>query len=294
MHDPNQLAALEAVLRLGAFDAAAGELGVTPSAISQRIRALEDRVGAPLVLRTSPVQATETGRRLARHARDLALLEADLSRDLGRSLPARLRLAINADSLDTWAIPALPRAGFLYDVVVEDESAAHLRLRDGDVSAAICSRAQPVQGCDVLPLGVMRYVATCSPAFHARHFGAGLTAEALARAPMLEFSGKDALQRSWLAGVTGRPVSPPAHHLPSTMGFVTAALEGLGWGLNPLPLVAGHLGAGRLVALMPERTHEVPLYWQVRSLTAGAIRPLTRALRQAARAALPPVGSVGD
>ncbi|MBP0484213.1 LysR family transcriptional regulator ArgP [Sagittula salina] len=297
MHDPAQLMALEAVLRLGAFDAAAGALNVTPSAISQRIRALEDRVGAPLVLRTTPVTATETGRRLARHARDMALLDADLARDLGHSATARLRIAVNADSLDTWAIPALAATDFLFDVVVEDESVSHARLRDGDVMAAITARARPVQGCDSLALGTMRYFATCSPAFHARHFANGVTVEALSQAPMLDFSGKDVLQRGWLAGLTGlaghtgqpgRRLGPPVHHLPSTHGFVTAAREGLGWALNPLPLVQAHLDSGALLAMHPDRPHDVALHWQVRSLTAAAIRPLTQALRRHARAALLP------
>jgi len=286
MYDPAQLSALEAVLRLGAFEAAAAELNVTPSAISQRIRALEDRVGAPLVLRQSPAGATETGARLARHARECALLDAALARDLGRAAQARLRIALNADSLDTWAIPALARTDFLYDIAIEDESVSDRRLRDGDVTAAITSRAQPVQGCDAVPLGVMRYIATCSPAFRDRHFADGLTEDALTKAPMLDYSGKDVLQRRWLADLNGRPLSPPTHHLPSTHGFVEAARCGLGWGLNPLPLVAALLESGELVAMAPDRPRDVPLYWQVRSITAPAIRPLTRALRRAAREAL--------
>ena len=46
--DPNQLAALTAILRTGSFDHAASELGVTSSAISQRLKMLEDQVGAAL------------------------------------------------------------------------------------------------------------------------------------------------------------------------------------------------------------------------------------------------------
>lgn len=288
MHDPAQLAALEAVLRLGAFDGAAAELGVTPSAISQRIRALEDRVGSPLVLRGTPAQATETGLRLARHARDVALLEADLARDLGQPAQARLRIAINADSLETWAIPALAATDFLFDVVVEDESVSHRRLRDGDVMAAVTTQSRPVQGCDCLPLGTMRYVAFCAPSFHARHFSNGVDAQSLARAPMLDFSGKDPLQRSWMKALLGHVPAPPTHHLPSTHGFITASVHGLGWGLNPLLLISDHLAEGRLRTMLPDRPHDVALYWQARSLTAAAIRPLTQALRRAARAALLP------
>ncbi|CUH76182.1 LysR family transcriptional regulator ArgP [Tropicibacter naphthalenivorans] len=285
-YDPAQLAALEAVLRLGAFDLAAAELGVTPSAISQRIRALEDRTGAPLILRGPPATPTATGARLARHAQELALLDAALARDLGETTQTHLRVAINADSLDTWAIPALARTSYLFDIVVEDESVSDQRLRSGDVVAAITSRDTPVQGCDVIPLGQLPYVATCSPDFHARHFADGVTPEALKTAPMLDFSGKDVLQRTWLRAVTGQTLAPPTHHLPSTLGFVLASLAGLGWGLNPRPMVDRHLSSGALIAMRPDHTHSVPLYWQVRSLMAPALRPLTRALRRAARDSL--------
>ncbi|MFW2588296.1 LysR family transcriptional regulator ArgP [Sagittula sp. SSi028] len=288
MYDPAQLAALEAVLRLGAFDAAAAELRITPSAVSQRIRALETQVGAPLVLRQSPARATDMGARLARHARDIALLDAALANDLGQAMQARLRVALNADSLDTWAIPALAQTDFLFDIVVEDETASDQLLRNGEVTAAIMTRAAPVQGCETHALGIMRYIATCAPEFKARWFRDGVSPYSLSRAPMLDFSGKDRLQRGWLGQICDTPPAPPVHILPSTHGFVTAARCGLGWGLNPLPLVAEDLKQGTLVA-MSDTVRDVTLYWQVRSHAAPAVLPLTRALKRAARTALLPV-----
>jgi LysR family transcriptional regulator (chromosome initiation inhibitor) len=281
------LAALEAVLRLGTFEGAAAELAVTASAVSQRIRALEDRAGTPLVIRTSPAGATALGARLARHARELALLDAGLAAELDAAQgSARLRLVLNADTLETWALPALAEADLLYEIVVEDESVSAERLRRGEVSAAVTTQAAPVQGCSVLPLGAMRYHATCAPGFYARHFAAGVSAETLARAPMLDFSGQDRHQRAWMRALTGRVLAPPAHLLPSTTGFVTAARLGLGWGLNPAPLVAEEVAAGRLLDMAPGRPFDVPLYWQWRSLVTPALRPLTRAITRAARAGL--------
>ena len=67
MFDRDQLAALSAILRAGSFEGAAAVLRVTPSAVSQRIRALEDRAGAALLIRSQPVTATAAGARLARH-----------------------------------------------------------------------------------------------------------------------------------------------------------------------------------------------------------------------------------
>ncbi|MBN7785750.1 LysR family transcriptional regulator ArgP [Ponticoccus gilvus] len=285
--DPAQLAALEAVLRLGSFEAAAAALGVTPSAISQRIRALEDRTGTPLVIRAAPAEATALGARLARHAREQALLDAALADELHEArAAARVRIVLNADSLDTWALPALADADLLYEIVVEDESISADRLRRGEVSAVVTTQANPVQGCDVIALGAMRYRATCAPAFHDRHFARGLDAAALARAPMLDFSGHDRHQRAWITALTGQPLSPPAHLLPSTHGFVTAAKLGLGWGLNPAPLVDAEIAAGRLRDMAPDRPFDVPLYWQLRSLVAPALRPLTRAMVRAAKRGL--------
>ncbi|MCA0994347.1 LysR family transcriptional regulator ArgP [Alloyangia pacifica] len=292
-YDPSQLAALEAVLRLGSFDAAARQLSVTPSAISQRIKALEDRAGAALVIRATPCTATPAGARLARHASEVALLEAALARDLGHDLgqmapQARLRLAVNADSLGTWLLPALTGLEMLFEIVLDDQAFSADWLRRGEVSAAICDHARPVQGCDAVPLGRMRYLATCSPAFHARYFAQGPTLEAFARAPLLQFDGKDALQHDWLRRVTGEALLPPTHRIPSTQGFVEAARLGLGWGLNPEHLAAPLLASGDLVSLAPEQPEEIALHWQVNRLVSGALAPLTRAVRAQARQALLP------
>ena len=60
--DLAQLRALDATVREGTLEAAARALHVTPSAISQRLRALEVATGRILLVRTKPVQVTESGR----------------------------------------------------------------------------------------------------------------------------------------------------------------------------------------------------------------------------------------
>lgn len=288
-HDPAQLAALDAVLRLGSFEAAAGALHVTPSAISQRIKALEDRIGTALVLRGAPCTATPAGARLARHASDIALLDAALARDLQLpTAPARLRLAVNADSLSTWFLPALAGQDLLFDIALDDETHSADWLRRGEVSAAITAHGRAVQGCDVHALGRLRYVATCAPSFHRRFFAEGVTAASLARAPMLQFNAKDRMQHDWLRELTGESLSPPVHRLPSSQGFVEAARLGLGWGLNPKPLVVKAIAKGLLVPLMPTAPRDVALYWQVNRLVAGALAGLTASVRRTAAAALIP------
>ncbi len=287
MFDRDQLAALSAILRAGSFEGAAAVLHVTPSAISQRIRALEDRAGAALLVRSQPVTATAAGARLARHAEAVALAEAATLADLGLAAgPVPVRIAVNADSLATWVLPALAAVpGMLFDVQVDDQDHSAELLRMGEVVAGITATGPAVRGCDAWALGSLRYVATASPGFVARHCPGGITPQALAAAPALTFNLKDRLQRDWLAAWAGRAAPLQSHLLPSSEGFVAATLLGMGWSMNPEALVRDAIADGRLVDLRPGAGLDVPLTWQVSRLVAEALAPLTRAVRAAAGAA---------
>jgi len=284
--DAHHLSALAAVLRRGSFELAAADLAVTPSAISQRIKALEDRVGAPLVKRGSPCSGTKAGLRLAKHAEDVGLLEGQLSRDLaleGGPGPVRLRIAVNADSLAAWFVPAMDAVSdVLFDLVIDDEDHSADWLRRGEVSAAITSTGKPAAGCDAISLGSLNYVATASPAFMKKWFAEGVTSATLDKAPCLTFNAKDAMQRTWLVENIGQRVSPPTHFLPSTQAFVEAARAGMGWGMNPEPLVRGHIRNARLVPLLANTGLSVPLTWQVSRIMAPALESVTAAVRKAA------------
>ena len=297
--DPNQLAALAAVLRLGTFDAAAHSLSVTPSAVSQRVKALEERVGSALVKRGQPCTGTEAGVRLAKHAEDVAVLEglvsSALSLDQNSQDPLpHLRLAVNADSLATWFIPALAATpGLLFDLVIDDQDHSADWLKRGEVSAAITSHCAPVTGCNAQALGAMRYEATASPAFMERWFKKGLTPETLAQAPCLIFNAKDGLQQRWIQQHFGQGITPPAHFIPSTQGFADAAEAGLGWGMNPVHLIEPALSSGALVPLLTNSALEVNLTWQVSRVMASALAPLTRAVLSSAKQSLIPPARSG-
>jgi LysR family transcriptional regulator, chromosome initiation inhibitor len=287
MLDPAQLAALAAVHRRGSFDLASAELRVTPSAISQRIKALEELTGTLLIRRGTPCTATDTGLRLIRHHDEVALLESTLTADLpGLSAgPATLRIAVNADSLATWVIPALAATeGLLFDLVIDDQEVSQDWLRRGEVVAAITSHPGPLQGCDTLPLGALRYRATASLLYMAHWFGTGVTPESLTRAPTITFSDQDRLQDRWVArhlSKVGRHALP-THRMASSQAFVDACLAGLGWGMNPEALIRDHLATGRLVELAPDAPLDTPLYWQFTRLSAKALAPLTAAIRKTA------------
>ncbi|KAE9627627.1 LysR family transcriptional regulator ArgP [Parasedimentitalea maritima] len=284
---PHHLAALSHVLRLGSFEAAAFALSVTPSAISQRIKALEDQTGTALVLRGPPSAGTEAGLRIAKHAEDIGLLEAQLTRELALDVgqnTARLKLAINADSLATWFIEAMAAVeGVLFDLVIDDQDHSAEWLRRGEVSAAITAHDKPVTGCDAYPLGEQQYVATASPAYMRRWFSKGVTAKSISRAPCLVFDAKDALQRRWLEANIAPHLSPPTHFLPSSQGFVEAAVAGLGWGMNPLQLVTPLIDQGRLQPLVEQTELAVPLTWQVSRVMAPSLADVTRSVLNAAK-----------
>lgn len=256
---------------------------------------MEERVGCALVVRDQPCRATETGRRLCQHIDRVRLLEQELQTTLPTLAPegvarVALPIAVNADSLATWLAPAIARFAaeqpVLMEVAVDDQDHTTEWLRSGAVLAAVTATARPAAGCNSRPLGAMRYVAAASPAFMARHFADGVGAGTLAQAPSLLFNTKDELQAHWARRLCHRHVELPHHTLPSSQGFVTAALAGMGWGLHPQALIAPHLEDGSLVELVPDTPLDVPLHWQHARAASALLDGLSREVMAAARVAL--------
>ena len=293
--DPAQLAAFSAVIDEGSFEAAARRLHVTPSAVSQRIKSLESRLGQVVVRRTRPVEPTEAGRVLLRLATQTRLIEHEALTALRggpdwAAEPLRLPLAVNADSLSTWFLPALAKVPAeltaTFDIRAEDQDYSAALLREGTVMAAVTADFRAVQGCRVESLGAMRYSAVASPEFCARFLPDGPTAAALAVAPMLMFNRKDALQERFLHSLTGERLSPPVTYLPSSQGFLEAARLGLAWGMVPEQLLGDALSRGEVAELAPGRYLYVPLFWQRWRLDSPALDAVTKAVHEAAAAAL--------
>lgn len=290
-----QLAAFTAVLEEGSFEAAARRLSITSSAVSQRIKVLEDRLGQVLVVRQTPCRPTPAGEQLLRCVRPMQALEAqalaEFCPDEGSAAVARpIALAVNSDSLATWVLPALARLhqehGYFFDLSVDDQDHTLEFLRNGTVLGAVTAEAQPLQGCEVHPLGVMRYHAIASPEFAARHFDAGVNAAALAHAPMVVFNRKDELQRRFIRRITRARLTPPNHYLPTAIGFIDAAALGLGWCLAPDCLMSQALQEQRIVVIAPEHYLDVPLYWQHAAVRSRTLQRLGQALAEAAGAML--------
>jgi LysR family transcriptional regulator (chromosome initiation inhibitor) len=286
MLDYTHLDTLTAVLRTGSFEDAAARLGVTPSAVSQRIRALEDRLGTTLIRRGPPATATEAGTRLARHAEDVALMEGEVLAGLGQETGGRpvIRIAVNADSLAAWVLPALAGLdGLLFDLVIDDQDHSADWLRRGEVLAAVTGHGTTIPGCDAHALGALRYRACAAPRFRDIWFADGVTARRLREAPALIFNSKDKLQSLWARQVTGERIALRGHMIASAEGFSAAAQLSMGWGMMPEAMIRDDLALGRLVPLLPGATLDVPLFWQVSRLPGQTLPRLTKSIRKAAR-----------
>ncbi|MEU4253775.1 LysR family transcriptional regulator ArgP [Amycolatopsis sp. NPDC026612] len=291
----DQVRTLLAVVDAGTFDAAAAALHVTPSAVSQRVKALEQRTGSVLVTRTKPVRVTDSGQVVVRFARRLAALERDARAELGLSgEPVRVAIAVNADSLSTWFLPAL--AGVTADPPIcfelhrEDQDRTTTLLREGRVMAAVTSSAIPVQGCSVRPLGALRYLPLAGPAFVAR-WVTGALREDLSTAPVVVFDDHDDLQDAFVRELGGDGASPLRHHVPASEAIVAAIEAGLGWGMVPEAQAAAGLRGGTLVPLARDRPVDVPLYWQQWKLDLPELSTVAEAVAAAASASLRSTGS---
>jgi LysR family transcriptional regulator, chromosome initiation inhibitor len=285
--DLAQLSALDATVTAGTLEGAARALHVTPSAVSQRLKALEAAAGRVLLVRSRPVQVTESGQAVLRLARQIALLTADATRELegeAGDRPVTLPIAVNADSMATWVLPALaPLAAELsFDLHREDQEHTTALLRDGRVMAAITAAAEPVPGCTVTRLGAMPYRPMATPAFRARWFPDGVTTDALTRAPVVVFDRRDDLQHRYLR-LRGADVGvPPLHHVPASADYLLAVELGFGWGMVPRQQEP----PGGLVGLDPDGGVDVVLYWQQWKLRSPSLDRAAAAVLDAARRAL--------
>lgn len=289
--DPELAATLAAVADEGTLDAASRRLRITPSAVSQRLRTLEQQLGRVLVVRSKPARLTAAGESVVRLARQIALLEQDALAGLGiddASLPQRpvIPLAVNADSMATWFLPPLARLsaqhGVDFDLHRDDQNFTARLLESGTVMAAVTSEHAPVAGCSVSPLGVLEYRAAASAEYVQRWFPEGVTEEALASAPFVDFDRRDTLQHEWLRTQGLTPQGIPRHYVPASHDYALAVELGLGWGMVPrLQRTDGLVDLGG----PPLR---VALFWQQWNLRSALLDTIAAEIAAEARAVLQP------
>ncbi|MBA0046328.1 LysR family transcriptional regulator ArgP [Mycobacteroides sp. LB1] len=281
--DSQQLVAFAAVIEEGSFDAAARRLVITPSAVSQRVKALEQAVGQVLVRRERPCVTTDAGASLMRLAAQVSTLEREALREMGADgAPIRVAVAVNADSFGTWMGPVLARVpdGVLIDIRIEDQDHSAELLRAGVVMAAVTTEPKPIAGCRSEALGAMRYFGMASPGYVERYLPGGLVEAGIDRvrqAPLIRWDRRDALQDQFLRKLFRRDVTVPEHYVPTTGGNTEALRVGLGWGMMP-----EQLSRDGLVDVAPGRYLDVPLYWQHWKFESVTLTAITAAVRKAA------------
>ncbi len=297
--DPNALECLAAIVEEGGFERAALRLSITQSAVSQRLRSLEVQVGTVLIVRSRPLKPTSAGRLLLKHALQMRLLRADLERDLKDLAPGasgnagdeeRISIAVNADSIATWAVPALSRLarqGLGLEIITDDQDFTIEWLREGRVLGCVTTVKQALRSCRLVPLGAMRYVAVAQAAYASEHCPQGLSPQNFRALPFVAFNRKDDLQCEFVGrALQLQQVALRQLYVPSSEGQVRAVMDG--WGVSVVPelLVRQHLQEGRLVDIAPGHALPVDLYWHCWNLDSAVLDALSSALTSAAAAAL--------
>ncbi|NIE77132.1 LysR family transcriptional regulator ArgP [Pantoea sp. Ap-967] len=287
--DNLQLTAFSSVIREGSFEGAARKLHITPSAISQRIKQLEDRLGQVLIMRASPCKATPAGIRLLKFTEQIDFLERELNQDLGvldngYQNHTTIPIAVNADSLDTWFIDVVEwvqnQSNLTFDIRIEDQDHSQALLRDGNVVAAVSGSPTAAPGCQVESLGTMRYIALASRCFQNKHFTDGLSTETFSKAPMLAFNHKDEIQHSFIRLILNINLAPPVNYLPTFHSYFEALERGLGWGMVPAVLATTLNDCKTLVNIAPNHYLDVPLYWHRWRCSSKNLELLTAAVRK--------------
>lgn len=243
--ESDALECLAAIVEEGGFERAAVRLSITQSAVSQRLRSLEAQIGTVLLVRSRPVKPTAAGRLLLKHAMQMRLLRADLDFDLQElalqsTTPReeeRVSIAINADSIATWALGALDgllQAGLPLEIITDDQDFTHDWLREGQVLGCVTTNDRALRGCKVVPLGSMHYVAVASAQYAQQHCPQGLSPQNFRTIPFVAFNRKDDLQSEFVArALKLRHVALRQRFVPSSHGQMHAVLNG--WGASVLP-----------------------------------------------------------
>ena len=297
--DPDALECLAAIIEEGGFERAAQRLSITQSAVSQRLRALEAQIGTVLIVRSRPLKPTSAGQLLLKHTKQLRLLRADVERDLKELAPSsaggtreeeRVSIAINADSIATWALPALndlARQGLPMEIIADDQDFTQEWLREGQVLGCVTTLKQALRGCKVVPLGAMNYVAVAQADYAREHCAKGVTQHNFRDVPFVAFNRKDDMQSEFVGKAFGlKRVTLNQLFVPSSEGQVRAVLAR--WGVSVVPelLARGLLQQGELVNVLPSFSLPIQLYWHCWNLQSEVLDQLSGALTGAAAVAL--------
>ena len=295
MFDLKLLEALALVVEEGGFEKAADKLALTQSAVSQRIRLLEDQIGQMLITRVKPPKATPVGLRMIEYHNQVNQLEKDLNRRLFLAESTdftSFSLAVNGDSLDSWFPEAiklfLKNEKALVDIRVEDQDETYKLLRDGLVAACVSTREQPLPGCLVEYLGRMNYRFLASADFIEKYFAEGFNEASIAKAPVVFYNRDDKLPIMFLQKTFGNiPELHNVHYMPSINMYHHSILTGIACGIEPDISSHQTVGNKRLIELIPDVVVPVKLFWHCWNIKSELLTRLTDSVVKRARRLLP-------
>lgn len=304
MIDYKLLEALALVIEEGGFEKAARKLHITQSAVSQRVKMIEEEAGQILVTRMTPPTATATGLKFLAHYHQVKLLEENLAPEVARNAgtaPISLALGVNADSLATWFLDAVEDVvrehHLILDLHVDDQEQTQKLLQNGQVCGCISTQPKPLQGCRVERLGCMEYGLYCTPLFAQRWFGEGFKLQGIESAPIIRFNRRDNLNKIFFQQIFQQdPPVVSTFYVPSSEKFVECILKSLCYGTVPLLQSAPFCRDGRLVDLAPTDKVKVELYFHCWNIKAKTMNNFTRQFVARARHILnhlPPVTTAG-
>ncbi|TXR54189.1 ArgP/LysG family DNA-binding transcriptional regulator [Reinekea thalattae] len=278
MIDYRELQALAAVVAEKGFEKAAQQLHITQSAVSQRIKQLESKLGQPVLLRQTPPMATDLGLQLINHLQTVQHLEADLQLSSAQHEQINARIALAADCLGTWFGQALAPVSerINAELITVDQDMGIELMRRGQVLASLCADDTPIHGAQHFKLGIMRYRAYASADF-VKRFRLDESPENLYQTPALIFNEDDQLQHRYLK-LLNQPDPTNTHRCPSTEGFIQLIKEGCGFGLMPEMQVQQWGLEHQLVDVSPEHTIDIALYWHCWQSAGSVMKALTQSV----------------
>jgi LysR family transcriptional regulator, chromosome initiation inhibitor len=289
MLDREQLETFAAIADHKSFELAAIALNVSRSAVSQRVKALEEFLATTLLVREKPVIPTPRGEILLRHVRALKLLERETLNAMqpraSENLPVSVAIAVNADSLETWLKPLLIQVmkgnRMALEIHVDDQDHTFNRLSKGEVLGCISSKNDPISGFAASPLGAMQYSCVATPAFNEKFFEKGITVPSMSTAPAVLFDRKDGLHDQYFERVFNVKITRyHRHYVPSPTLLLDTILSGAAYGLVPKQQCEALLVSGQIIDLTPCICIDVALYWHHWSgLNIPLATEVTRAIK---------------
>ena len=279
MLDYKLLEALAMVIKEDGFDKAAAKLFITQSAVSQRIKALEEQMGQILISRKSPIEATDKGKELIKHYHQVMKLEDDLTQNQNNS---SISIGLNEDSLATWFLraikPFFETGNSLIELIVDDQDQTSRLLKDGIVSGCISSSSVKIQGCSMQNLGKMEYTIVCTPVYYQKWFSSGFSIDSIKKAPTVIYNQKDKLHELYMKKIFhSNPVDYPIHYIPSTEQFLTMIEMNQSYGVVPL-IQCYELIENKELIVLHDNKLEIDLYWHYWNIDTRILNSLTKVL----------------